>query len=453
MVQEQCRKIKTTNKAIALYLPNSIQYVIVFFSILCLDKTILPLSTNLKHGELLEFLKLGEISYLITNNVNYKKLKDNADFSNIIIYNIDSEETTLAYIENETITEKDEILDDVAVLLPTSGSTGQSKLVMLTHDNLICNICANIESLSITENDVTYISLPMCYGYCNTAQFLSHIYVGGTIVIQSSIMYASTMIMDLKSFKVTNYFCNPTIINILVEYLKLYTIDLSDLRSIFIGTAAIAKSKLEKLIKLLPSTNIYLTYGLTEASPRVTTYLVDKNNIKSSIGKPLIGIDIRIIDDNGVDVQIGQVGQLIIRGKNIMKGYYSNVEATERVVIDGWLYTGDCALFDQDNNIFIKGRKKNIINCSGCVIYPEEIEEVLNKHDAIKDVYVYGQPHDIYGEIAVADIVLLDGINEKMALHSIKTFCVKNLSNNKIPKICVVCSIPKTISNKIKRTN
>lgn len=448
MINEQCGKITTQEKSVALYLPNSIQYIIGYFTLLKLKKTIMPLSINLKNNEVLNYLKLGNVSFLITDDKHYRKLKENKDYSDILIFNI---ETGDCKISNSVHSLIDDNLCDVALLLPTSGSTGAPKIVMLTHDNLLSNIHANVNALSITEKDITYISLPMCYSYCNTAQFLSHIYVGGTIVIQSSIMHIPSMIADFKLYAVTNYFCNPTIINMFLEHAKVFTVDLPSLRSFYIGTAAISTMQLEQLVNLFPNIDCFLTYGLTEASPRVTTYLVDKLRIKSSIGKPLENVEFRIIDDDGEDIEDDQIGQIIIRGPNIMKGYYCNFNETKRTIVDGWLYTGDCAMFDKDKNIIIKGRKKNIINCSGIIIYPEEIEETLLKHDAIKDVYVYGQSQSLYGEIVAADIILNENADKEKELNSIEQYCLQNLTNLKIPKFKIVNYISKTITNKNKR--
>jgi len=449
MVKEQCTKIKTSQDVIAIYLPNSVQYVVAYFSILSLNKTVMPLSINLKNDEIANFLKLGKISYLITNSIYYKRIIGCDEFSEIIIHNIESGEISNA--SKEKIVESREELSDVALLMPTSGSMGQPKIVMLTHDNILCNVKANIKSLSLTSNDVTYVSLPMCYSYCNLAQFLSHIYVGGTIVIQSSMMHIPSMIKDIITYNISNYFCNPTLLNIIINTPQFNSHNLPKLRSIYIGTAPVQEFHISKIFGALPNINCYLTYGLTEASPRVTTYLIDKNNIQISIGRSLEGIETRIVDSSGVDIQEGQVGELIIRGPNVMKGYYLNGKETGEVLRNGWLYTGDYCTFDKNNNIFIKGRKKNIINCSGVVIYPEEIEQKLIRHESIKDAYVYGEPHEIFGEVVVAEIVLYDNIDKDSFKKLIEVYCLRKLSSTKIPNIRIVESISKTITNKNKR--
>lgn len=445
LVNEQCKKITTKEQIVALYLPNSLQYVVAYFSVLKLQKTIMPISINLKNSELLNYIKLGKITYIITDNKHYWKLKEDKNYSNISIYNIDTGDYKKSNCESSQI---DNDLIDVALLLPTSGSTGTAKIVMLTHDNLLSNIAANVTALSITEKDTTYISLPMCYSYCNTAQFLSHIYVGATIVIQSSIMHMPSIIAELKLYSVTNYFCNPTVMNMFVEHINLFPAQLPSLRSFYIGTASVTTMQIERLVNLLPNINCYLTYGLTEASPRVTTYMVNKRKIKSSIGKPLKGIEVRIVNDNGEDVENNQIGEIIIKGPNIMKGYYGNFNESMNKIINGWLYTGDCATFDEDKNIIIKGRKKSVINCSGVIIYPEEIEEILLKHDVVKDAYVYGKLHSIYGEIVMADIILQEDVNYKQALKDLKKYCLINLSNIKIPQFKIVKCISKTNTNK-----
>jgi long-chain acyl-CoA synthetase len=340
--------------------------------------------------------------------------------------------------------------DDVAMLMHTSGSSDKPKRVMLTNRNVISNVEANIEVLNIKENDRTLISLPMYFSYCNTAQLLSHMYVGAQIVILDTIFLPHIFFSIVEKEKITNFMTVPTIAKTLLNYSNQKPIP--SLKWISIGGAPIDNETLKKLIESFKNIEFIKTYGLTEASPRVSTLLSKDCRTKTaSIGKPMKGIEVKIILENGNEAKEYEKGELLLKGDNIMKGYYKNTQETAKAIKNGWLHTGDIGYYDKDGFIYLSGRKKNIIISNGINIYPEEIEDVLMSHHAVEQAYVYGILNETYGEIPEAKIV----IKKETAISDIELlqYCREKLSDYKIPtKIIFVDKLQYTNNMKIKRT-
>lgn len=227
--------------------------------------------------------------------------------------------------------------------------------------------------------------------------------------------------------------------------------DMSSLRYLCFGGGVMPVHKLKQIISFFEGTGIVQTYGQTEASPRVTC-LLPKDCLRKigSVGKPIPGVEIDILDKNGVPVKNGEKGEIVVRGNNVMKGYYKHQDKTEQTIINGWLHTGDIGRVDEEGYLYIVGRIKNVIISGGLNIYPEEIEEILINYEGIKEVIVFGEKHDILGEIPVAKVVT-DGcyIDEGQILEYSK----KMVDAYKIPKKIIFCEqLEKTYNGKIRRT-
>lgn len=340
-------------------------------------------------------------------------------------------------------------LINTAIMLHTSGTTSNPKRVMLTHKNLICNIESNIASLEFNEKDTTLIVLPMYFGYCNCSQFLTHVYLGGRIIIAPQPFNPAIFLQLIEKYKCTNTTCIPSMLFLTISIRNKY--DMSSLRYLCFGGGVMPVHKLKQIISFFEGTGIVQTYGQTEASPRVTC-LLPKDCLRKigSVGKPIPGVEIDILDKNGVPVKNGEKGEIVVRGNNVMKGYYKHQDKTEQTIINGWLHTGDIGRVDEEGYLYIVGRIKNVIISGGLNIYPEEIEEILINYEGIKEVIVFGEKHDILGEIPVAKVVT-DGcyIDEGQILEYSK----KMVDAYKIPKKIIFCEqLEKTYNGKIRRT-
>lgn len=446
--------LKSDNSNVAIFLPNSIDYAIAYFAITFNDKTIVPIGIQAKELEVCSTAKYCELDVFVSISswastlVEYFK-----DYEyRVEIFCIDNSQwivvnETMPVIDKtkaEPLTEK-----STAIMLHTSGSTYLPKRVMLTHYSLIYNVESNIDSLKLTENDVCLISIPMFFGYCNTAQFLTHIYLGASMVIMTGIFYPKEFLKVVEKEKVTNYTGVPSNLLMLLQYKYSDKYDFSSLRYICFGGGVMPIEGLKELITRFPSIGFVQTYGQTEASPRLTANLPEFSLLKiGSVGTPIKDVKIRVVDETNKDCVTNQVGEIIANGPNVMKGYYKNEEATKETIVDGWLHTGDLGYLDEDDFLYIVGRKKNIIISGGINIYPEEIEEVLLMNPNVKDVLVYGESDYLLGEVPVAEVVYADDAEEV----DLTAYCMEKLAKYKVPtKFYIQEKLEKTYNGKIKR--
>jgi len=336
---------------------------------------------------------------------------------------------------------------EVAVLAPTSGSTDVPRVAMLTHENVMANVSAHIEALRLRHDDVALIVLPMSYSYAHTAQFLTHTRLGGTIVLYSQPVFFPRLFCELiEKHRVTVTCLVPPLLRMLAEYPYLSRHDLRSLRYLCCGGAPLPLDAAWGVIEKLSNTRLVHTYGLTEAAPRVATLGPDGDLRKlPSIGKPLPGIEARI------QSEAGQPGELLVRGRSVMSGYYKAPEETARVLRNGWLHTGDLAYRDQDGYIHLNGRKKNLIVTGGQNVSPEEVENVLRAHPQIDDAVVRGEPNTTWGEVPVAFLVLKKP-ESPMSLEQLHGFLRGRLADWKWPKsVYFRPEITRTASGKVRR--
>jgi long-chain acyl-CoA synthetase len=445
-------------KIVGLFLPNGIAYAVSYFASLYADKVIAPFHTGSSMNELLYTLKHCGISILITTEAHFSHIETLVHIHcipiSIIVVNDSAEiQKTVAFYANSIpldISNKDE-LNDVAVLLHTSGTTSRPKRVMLTNQGLLCNIKSHCKSLNYDDKEVCLVQLPMMFGYCNTAQFLAHVYLGACIVINPNPFMAVDFYRLIEKQGITNFTAVPSIL-IALNRSNLLSYDISTLKVICFGGNPIPKSHLLDIVRKFPTIAFVQTYGLTEAGPRVTTmppsHYIEKIG---SVGRAIPDVEIRIIDTFGLSVQHGEVGEVIVKSKGIMKGYFRCAEETMAIIRGEWLHTGDMGYLSVDGYLYIVGRKKNIIISGGQNISPEEVEEVIASCPGIIAVKVYGENDDLLGEVVCADIV---SDSEKTDINQqLKLICSETLSKHKIPRhFRIVDDICRTYNGKIKRS-
>lgn len=458
IISSMIKKIQSEySKCIALFLPNSINYLISYFAILLADGVVAPIGTNTRQAEVVSMLEYCETEIILTDIENLGILKNMlsdtsanikiicADDIKVTYLNKDSE----VYFHNKKIA-PDLAGGDVALLLHTSGTLSSPKRVMLTHYNLIQNVESNIESLKLTEKDKVLISLPMHFGYCNTAQMLTHIYLGAMIVIMKSPFFAKDFYKTVQNYKITNYTAVPSLLKMILQYRYFDNYDVSSLRYICFGGGKINKETILNIIERFTEAGVIQTYGQTEASPRVTALLPEYSIKKcGSVGKGIKNVTVKIINENGTKCQPFDKGEICVKGPNVMKGYFKQPEITKKTVIDGWLHTGDIGYFDEEGFLYIIGRIKNMIITNGINIYPEMIEEVIALYPGIKEVKVLGRDDYMKGEVPIAHIVCE---NSTLDTVDLKAYCRSKLEEYKIPvEFIMTDELPKTYNGKIKR--
>lgn len=442
---------------IAIFLPNSISYAIAYFGISFSNRVIVPVDCNVTAYELRSVLKYCEVDLLISDEEHKDFLKEalgEYDYKCSML-NIDSNKIECSYekscIEKTEGRIQEPKENDTAIMLHTSGTTSNPKRVMLTHLSLLSNVQSNIESLHFNENDKVLLALPMYFGYCNTAQFLTHIYLRATIVIYSGTFSPNKFCSIVEKEKITNFTAVPTMLLLLLRYKNADKYDLSSLRIVCFGGSALPEEHIKRLIERFPYVNFIHTYGQTEASPRLTALLADDMVRKcGSVGKAIPHVEVKVFDESRHEVKVHEVGEIVAKGKNIMKGYYKQEVLTAQTIMDGFLYTGDLGYTDDEGYLYIVGRKKNMFITKGINVYPEEIEEVIMQCDGVLAVYVFGEKDELLGETAAAKVVV--DKSSECTVESIQKFCETRLSSYKIPRrIYFVESLEKTYNGKIKR--
>lgn len=439
---------------IGLFICNSINYIIGYFSISYTNRVIVPINSGVKAIELKSTIEYCELRTIVTDSTNIGLLRRHLKEYKYKIraFNIDT--MTYEYFGGYDLLplSEDSDAEGVALMLHTSGSLSSPKRVMLTHMNLISCAESIIESLNITKDDRTLIALPLYLASANTSQMLTHIYLGASIVIMDTLFTAGYFFKLVEKHKITNFTGVPTMMTLLIDNKNSKGYDISSLRFICFGGAPTPVHIVKHLIMCFPQTAFIHMYGQTEASTRISHLLPNQQLAKAgSVGRAIPGVHLKLVNEAGNDVAQDEAGEVIVKGKNVMKGYFKRDELTKQTIKNGWLYTGDLGRYDAEGYLYIVGRIKNVIIKGGMNIYPEEIEEILKGHPAIKEACVCAKEHELLGEVPVARVVLRDNagaVNEVKLLR----FCLGNMSSHKIPeKIVIVNELPTTETGKLIR--
>ena len=449
---------EASGKNVGLFVQNSIEYVIGYFAISFANKVIVPIETNCKEKQILSTVDYCELDLVVTNSDNFSYLSEileNGVESDVEIYNLsDGSKRYISKKRKRTQDFEDTICseNDVAIMLHTSGTTSNPKKVMLTHKNLLANIQSNVASLELNSQDRSLIVLPMCFGYCNTSQFLTHFYLGGSIVIYDGLFVPARFFHYIEKYGCTNTTCIPTMLYLITKSKK-SNYSLRSLRYLCFGGGTISLDVLKKVSNLLPDIGIVQTYGQTEASPRITCLLPQDSERKiGSVGRAIPGVCVKVVDEEGKELPANSRGEIVVKGDNVMKGYYKRPEETAKVIRNGWLYTGDIGRFDDEGYLYVVGRIKNVIITGGLNIYPEEIEEVLRSYSDVDEALVLPKQHEVLGEVPMAQVVVKK--NSQVSASELLDFCKKRLEIQKIPsEIIVVEKIEKTYNGKVRRVS
>jgi len=330
--------------------------------------------------------------------------------------------------------------DDVQSIIFTAGTTGRPKGAMRTHRHLMSDAFASAIDLQVGYDEKVLITFPMYHVACED-NIVRHSLLSNTIYTKKEGGFNPPEVLEyISKERISRIQLVPTMIHSLIQVPDVSKYDLSSLKLILYAGSSMPVELLKKALTIFPCGFAQL-YGQTESGP-FTTVLRPEDHIQdgteksvarlASSGKPALNYEVRIVDDNDVDVPMGEVGELIVRSEAMMIGYWQMPEETEKKLKNGWLHTGDLAKFDEDGYVYIVERKGDMIISGGVNIYPREIEEVLYRHPAVSEASVIGLPDEHWGEIVKAVIVLKPGA--KATEDEIKDFCGKNLAGFKKPK-------------------
>ncbi|TEX50993.1 MAG: 4-coumarate--CoA ligase family protein [Actinomycetales bacterium mxb001] len=439
---------------IAIMAPNLPEYAIAFHGAAVAGVAISTINPTYTAEEVRFQLRDSGAKLLITIAMfvdTAKEAVEGTDVTDIFVIG-DAPEGTLPVTSlfGEPITQVPVDVDDHVVVLPySSGTTGLPKGVMLTHRNLVANLCQIEGGLAVEEGEVALAVLPFFHIY--GMQVLMNGLLAQGITIVTVPRFDLEQVLGLvQDKKVTRFFAVPPIVLALAKHPLVDNYDLSSLRQVFSGAAPLsAELALEASERI--NCEVVQGYGMTEMSP--VSHLTPPGHFKAgSSGITVPNAECRIVDpETGEDRGVGERGELWVRGPMVMKGYLNNPEATAATIDpDGWLHTGDVAIIDEDGHMTVVDRVKELIKYKGFQVAPAELEALLLTHPAIADAAVIGVPDDEAGEIPKAFIVLKPG--QELTAAEVTDFTTQHVATYKvIHEVAFVEAIPKSASGKILR--
>ena len=453
---------------VALSCFNLPYFPVIYFGILKMGAIVVPLSVLLKEDEIQFHLEnshatayfcfegsadlpMGKMGFAAFN-----KATRCAHFFNIMSKPADPSPfagvKTLATLMNGMSSDFDTLstsAEDTAIIVYTSGTTGQPKGAELTHSNLVMNAMVCQEFIHIRADDTQLVVLPLFHIFAMTVQMNIGIYQGCHSILLPRFDANDAYALMVKH-KVSVFAGVPTmywgLINNIDEASDISKIT-EHLRITVSGGAALPLAVLSDF-KQKFKLDIIEGYGMSEGSPVVTFNQPDIGTKSGSIGTPIWGVQVKLIDEHGQEVAAGEKGELLYKGHNVMKGYYNRPEANEETITDGWLHSGDIAIKDEDGFYFIVDRTKDMIIRGGLNVYPRQVEEVMIQHDAVSLVAVIGVPDDQMGEEIKAFVVLNDG--QSVATDDLRAWTKERIASYKYPRIIeFIDALPMSATGKI----
>jgi long-chain acyl-CoA synthetase len=429
---------------VGILLKNSPEFIYALYAILKSGATVVPINT---------FLKAPEIQHIV-NDCQLKCLVTSADF-----------EETVPKLQNVTIVPLDKLQaattsaaptwpvikpTDLAVIIYTSGTTGKSKGAMLTHDNIFSNVRSCIEALEETRDDRLTLLLPMFHSFMLTVCIFTPLSMGAGIVLIKSVQPFKAAMREIIRNRATVLVGIPQLFQALADAkIPFWLHWVLKIRVAVSGAAPLPAETLARFDRKFRFP-LLEGYGLSEASPVVSFNPIRGVRKAGSVGLPLPGVQVRIFDDNDRELSVGEVGEIVIQGANVMRGYYNHPDETAAALRDGWLHTGDMGKKDADGYTYIVDRRKEMLLVRGMNVYPREIEEVLYQFPNVREAAVVPKQDEKRGEVPIAFVSAAEGT--KLDSAEILRFCRERLADYKIPReVRVMDTLPRTATGKVAK--
>jgi len=425
-------------KNILLVSQNNLLFIIAYLAILKSGNTCIPLNPETEQDNLNFILKKTQSSFGFFSDFALSKLKVSID--------VVSESALPELIAKQPAFKNfdaDFDGDKVAEIIFTSGSTAAPKGVMLTHTNIIANTGSIIQYLQLKENDRMLVVLPFFYCY-GLSLLHTHLRVGGQVVLNNNFIFLGSTIKNLASYECTGFAGVPSHFQILLRKTDLFrNSEFPALRYVTQAGGKLPDSFIDEFVQAFPEVNFFVMYGQTEATARLSYLPPEMLKKKAgSLGKGIPGVELKVVNADGQPVVPGETGEIIAKGKNVMAGYFEDPEETAKALRNGWLYTGDLAIVDEEGYIYLTAREKEIIKVGGKRISPKEIEEVIAMLPGVIDCSVKAVEDELLSEGIKATVIIAES-HPDITEQSIKIFCSTRLSKYKIPS---VIEIKKNIS-------
>jgi acyl-CoA synthetase (AMP-forming)/AMP-acid ligase II len=430
-----------------LWMENSPEYIATYLAVLETGGVVVAIHPQVPVPEVVRIIRhVGATGLVASSSVKHWTI---GDLDSTGLQFIVKDDQVISCSQREVVIKGPAGL---AQIIYTSGSTGQPKGVMLTHRNLIANTRSILQYLHLTSEDSAMAVLPFMYAYGNSVM-LTHLFVGGTLVIENSFLYPHVILESMMREGVTGLSGVSTTYAIMLNHSNLKSYSFPTLRYLTHAGGPMPSELLIRIRSVFSGKRIFLMYGQTEASARLTFLPPDLLDVKrGSAGRAIPGVALKILKEEGVEARIGEVGEVCASGDNIMQGYWQDPHATAEILRDGWLHTGDLGRLDGDGYLTLDGRNSEMIKSGAYRISPSEIEEVLLQHPHVQEAGVIGVDDPILGQKICAVVTLKEAgcaTDQELLAH-----CAQRLVQYKRPKsVAVVTALPKSPSGKILRKN
>lgn len=448
-------KIKSKDR-VGIFLQNTPAYAISIFALNKIGAISVPINIRLDQETLRFILDDAGIKLVVVE----ESLRDSIEEASPGIETIIVEENR-GYFSSKNIVADNAIeeegnnkciakKDEVAIIMYTSGTTGTPKGAMMTNGNLLFNCRSCKGGFALHDDDIHLIAVPLFHVTGLNSQLLASVYMGNTAVLLKE--YSTRDTIDLlQRHNVSIFIAVPSIFILLLTKFKKELTNLRALKKVGYAGAPMAVSTILSLKKCLPRLKLYNFYGLTETSS-ITTVLPDTYVLKTpdSVGMPLRGVRIKIVGDAGNELGVGEVGELLIQGGNVISGYLNNKHKTKETIVAGWLHSGDLARIDKQGRVFLVGRKKEIINRGGEKVYPIVLENKLFNHPKILEAAVVGIPDKILGE--AVRICVVPKENVRLGESEVRKYCKQRFAEYELPRdVLFLKELPRNANGKIRK--
>ncbi len=440
---------------VALYLPNSLEMVVAYFSIWRLGAVAVPIN----------YMWKDEVRFVLKDSGSRVVLTSREKF--VMVEGFRSVVRSLKYVVDVS-----SVMDKVklnaypvppvgvvkehqcAVIIYTSGTTGRPKGAMLSHYNILSNISSCCQTIDFSSRDCVPCFLPLFHSFALTVCLLIPVAIGAKVVLIDPSVGPRRILQSIIRNRATILVGIPSLFSLLANVPLPRWMSKWVLKMIFPIRIAISGSSalpIDVGKKFQEKFNVPLLegYGLTEASPVVSLNPVNGVRL-GSVGLPIKDVEVKIVDENGDECQVGRVGEVLVKGPNVMLGYYRRIAETRKALRGGWLYTGDLGYKDRDGYLYIVGRKKEMIIVRGLNVYPREVEQVLLSFPGVKECAVVGIKHKTKGEVPYAFVVLKRGWDVEP--KEIIAYLRSKLADYKVPhRVIFLDDLPKNSLRKVEK--